>query len=155
MNIPLARPLGFVELDGVWLDDRAACTWALADVSFVAEPGMTVALCDSSVTSAAADAVLDLVGGWRLPTKGRLSLDGIDLGDLDRVSHLQALGQELEAETGERRLTVAGRTTLVARPTPATLRAAHLVVTFGPGGCLASVTEATPAMALSREPAVA
>lgn len=141
MNIPLARPLGFVELDRVWLDDRTTCSWALADVSFVAEPGMTVALVGADGRTAAADAVLDLVGGWRLPTKGRLSLDGIDLADLDRVHHLQALGHELAADGGERRLTVAGRTTLVARPLPATLHTAGLVVTFDAGGGVASVAE--------------
>ena len=156
MNIPLARPLGFVELDGVWLDDRAACTWALSDVSFVAEPGSTVALCGVA-GQAAPDAVLDLVGGWRLPTKGHLSLDGIDLCDLDRVHHLRALNQELIVGSGERRLTVAGRTTLVANPTPATLRAAHLIVTFDAGGRLVSVSETVPDAApmATREAAVA
>ena len=152
MNIPLARPLGFVELDGVWLDDRAACTWALCDVSFVAEPGSTVALCGVP-GQAGPDAVLDLVGGWRLPTKGHLSLDGIDLCDLDRVHHLRALSQELVVGSGERRLTVAGRTTFVSNPTPGTLRAAHLVVTFDAGGRLVSVSESVPEPA--REPAVA
>ena len=141
LHVPLTRPLGFVELDGVWLDDRSACTWALADVSFVAEPGTTVALVTATDRQGAAYAVLDLVGGWRLPIKGHLTLDGVDLGDLDRVHHLRALSQELVADTGERRLTVAGRTTLVARPTPRTVATADLVVTFDAGGRLLAVSE--------------
>lgn len=139
MNVPLARPLGFVELDRVWLDDRTACSWALADVSLVAEPGMTIALVGAGPFESGADAVLDVVGGWRVATKGRVSLDGVDVCDLDRVHHLRALSQELVADTGERRLTVAGRTTFVARPAPATLRTADLVVTLDAGGRLVSV----------------
>jgi energy-coupling factor transporter ATP-binding protein EcfA2 len=137
VNVPLARPLGFVELDGVWLDDRPRCTWALCDVSLVAEPGTTVALVAPD-GHGGPDGVLDLVGGWRLPTRGRLGLDGIDLDDIDRVHHLRALAQELVA-TGERRLTVAGRTTLVARPTPQTVLGADVVVTFDGDGRLAEV----------------
>jgi predicted ABC-type transport system involved in lysophospholipase L1 biosynthesis ATPase subunit len=148
VNVPLARPLGFVELDRVWLDDRTTCSWALADVSFVAEPGMTVALVSADGRTAAADAVLDLLGGSRLPTRGHLSLDGVDLADLDRVHHLQALRHQVVPATGERRLTVAGRTALVARPTPSTLRTAGLVVTFDAGGGVAALTERrTDAMA--------
>ena len=132
LQVEIARPVGFVEFDGVWLDDRRRCTWALCDVSFVAEPGTTVALV-APAGEGGAEGVIDLLGGRRLPIRGRVGIDGVDLRDLDRISHLQALTAEYVLDTGEQRLTVAGRTTFVAHPTDATVRQADLVMYFDGG----------------------
>lgn len=132
LQVEIARPVGFVEFDGVWLDDRRRCTWALCDVSFIAEPGTTVALV-APAGEGGAEGVIDLLAGRRLPIRGRVGIDGVDLRDLDRISHLQALTAEYVLDTGEQRLTVAGRTTLVAHPTDATVRQADLVMHFDAG----------------------
>ena len=132
LAIDLEQPVGFVEFDGVWLDDRRRCTWALCDVSFVAEPGTTVALV-ASPCAGAAEGAIDLLAGRRLPIRGRVGIDGIDLRDLDRVSHLRALTAEYVLDTGEQRLTVGGRTTLVAQPTARTIRDADVVIHFDAG----------------------
>jgi hypothetical protein len=144
-GIPVANPVGFVDFDRVWLDDRRRCTWGLCDVSFVVEPGQTVAIV-SPVDHGAADSVLDLLSGRRLPVRGRVSIDGVDLRDFDRVSHLRALTAEYGLDSGERRLRVGGRTTLVAGPTAATLAAADLVITVVAGYVVASERPARAAM---------
>jgi ABC-type protease/lipase transport system fused ATPase/permease subunit len=135
MNIPLAKPAGFVELDAVWLDDRARCAWALCGVSLIVEPGRTVAV-RAPRNEGAADAVLDLVSGWRLATRGTVAIDGIALADLDRLHHLRSLAQEFVLDTGERRLTIAGRTTLIAHPTEETVSRADAVIDFSAGSLL-------------------
>ena len=132
LGVEIARPVGFVEFDGVWLDDRRRCTWALCDVSFVAAPGTTVALVAPD-DQGGPEGVVDLLAGRRLPIRGRVGIDGVDLRDLDRNSHLRALTAEYLLETGEQRLTVAGRTTLVAHPTDATVQGADLVLRFDAG----------------------
>ena len=132
LDVAIASPVGFVDFDGVWLDDRRRCRWGLCDASFVVEPGRTVGLVDGPDESAG-EAVLDLLAGRRLPVRGRVSIDGIDLRDLDRVAHLRALTAECALDTGERRLTVAGRTTLIAAPSPASLARADAVITFADG----------------------
>ncbi|HEX7165428.1 MAG TPA: hypothetical protein VF230_00475 [Acidimicrobiales bacterium] len=139
MNIPLRAPLGFVELDGAWVDDRRRCTWALCDLSLVVEPGQTVALVADG-DEGGPDAVLDLLAGRRRPSRGRVGIDGIDLRDLDPVTHLRALTAEYQLDRGERRLTVAGRSTLVAHPTPASLHAADEVLVFRGGFAVARGT---------------
>lgn len=144
LGVELDRPVGFVEFDGVWLDDRRRCTWALCDVSFVAEPGTTLALV-APADQGAAEGVLDLLAGRRLPIRGRVGIDGVDLRDLDRVSHLRALAAEYLLDSGEQRLTVAGRTTLVAHPTEHTLEEADVVLRFD-GGFVDS-REAVPSIA--------
>ena len=132
LSVELDRPVGFVEFDGVWLDDRRRCTWALCDVSFVAVPGTTIALV-TPPGEGAAEGVIDLLAGRRLPIRGRVGIDGVDLRDLDRISHLRALNAEHVLDTGEQRLTVAGRTTLVAHPSDDTLREADVVMRFDAG----------------------
>jgi hypothetical protein len=132
LGVEITRPVGFVEFDGVWLDDRRRCTWALCDVSFVACPGTTVALVAPD-DQGSAEGVVDLLAGRRLPIRGRVGIDGVDLRDLDRISHLRALTAEHLLDTGEQRLTVAGRTTLVAHPTDETVQHADLVLRFDGG----------------------
>lgn len=126
------RAVGVVGFDGVWLDDRRRCTWGLCDLTFVAEPGSTTAIV-APPDEGAPDAILDLVCGRRLPVRGRVSIDGVDLRDLRRSARLPALTTEYALGSGERRVTVAGRTTLVAFPTAQTLAAVDRVIAFDAG----------------------
>ena len=124
--------LGFVDFDQVWLDDRARCRWALRGLDLTLEPGTLVAVVGGT-DDGGPDAVLDLVAGRRLPDRGRVSLDGIDLRDLDRSAHRRAV-VELELQPGgERRLCLPQATMLAARPSPATLASADLVVVLEDG----------------------
>lgn len=134
---------GLVRFDGVWLDDRRRCTWALCDVSFAARPAATVALV-SAEHEGAVEGVFELLTGRRLTVHGRVELDGVDLREVDRVAHLRSLVVAHDVATGERRLVVAG-TSFVASPTPATLDAADLVVRFDAG--FASLPESVGARA--------
>ena len=122
----------FVDLDAVWLDDRQRCRWALRGIDLTLTPGTLVALL-TEPEDGGADAVLDLVAGRRIPSKGSVSIDGIDLRDLDRAAHRRAV-VELELHPGgERRLCLPNATMLAARPAPATIRAADVVVTIEDG----------------------
>ena len=123
---------GVVELDGVWVDDRRRCTWGLCDVSLVATPGTTTALI-APADQGAADAVFDLLTGRRLPVRGRVVVDGIDLRDLRGLDRAAAITLEIELESGERRLTIAGETTLLANPTPDSLVLADEIIEFDAG----------------------
>ena len=124
--------LGFVDLDGVWLDDRRRCRWALRGLDLTLTPGTLVALLGPE-DDGGPDAVLDLVAGRRLPSRGLVSIDGIDLRDLDRTAHRRAV-VELELHPGgERRLCLPNATMLAVRPTPSTIRAADDVVTIEDG----------------------
>ena len=138
----MTQLLGFVDFEQVWLDDRARCRWALRGLDLTLEPGMLVAVVGDA-DDGGPDAVLDLVAGRRLPDRGRVSLDGIDLRDLDRSAHRRAV-VELElrprggvpgvgGRRGERRLCLPQATMLVARPSPSTLATADLVVVLEDG----------------------
>lgn len=124
--------LGFVDLDSVWLDDRRRCRWALRGLDLTLTPGSLVAILGGP-DDGGPDAVLDLVAGRRVPTKGTVGIDGIDLRHLDRLAHRRAV-VELELHPdGERRLCLPNATMLAVRPTPATLRAADDVLTIEDG----------------------
>lgn len=133
--------LGFVDFDGVWLDDRQRCRWALRGLDLTVHPHSLVALVGDP-DDGSAEAVLDLLAGRRRPTKGRVSIDGVDLLDLD-AGDLQRTVVDLELRpAGERRLCLARSTVFALRPTPSTLAAADLVVVLEDGtevgrGCLA------------------
>lgn len=124
--------LGFVDFDGVWLDDRRRCRWALRGLDLTVHPRSLVALLGDP-DDGAAEAVLDLLSGRRRPTKGRVSIDGVDLRDID-APVLQRAAVDLELQpAGERRLCLARSTIFAVRPTPSTLAAADLVVVLEDG----------------------
>ena len=125
-----SRLLGFVDLDHVWLDDRRRCRWALRGVDLTIEPGATVALVGAD---GGPDAVLDLVAGRRVATRGTVSLDGIDIRDLDRAAHRRSTVEVALEPDGERRLCLPDATVLVARPAPATVAGADLVIELDDG----------------------
>jgi hypothetical protein len=124
--------LGFVDLDGVWLDDRQRCRWALRGLDLVVEFGTTVAFV-AGEDDGGPDAVLDLVAGRRVPTRGVVSLDGIDLRTIDRTAHRRSTVELALEPAGERRLCLPNGTMLVARPSAAAIAAADVVVHLDDG----------------------
>jgi len=139
------RLLGFVDLDRVWLDDRQRCRWALRGVDLTIEPGTTVAVVGGA-DDGGPDAVLDLVAGRRVATRGVVSIDGIDVRSLDRATHRRATVELVLEPGGERRLCLPNGTQLVARPTAATLAAADVVLVLD-DGVPVSTTAGRPARA--------
>ncbi|PTQ53590.1 MAG: Lipid A export ATP-binding/permease protein MsbA [Hydrogenibacillus schlegelii] len=86
---PRARPLpavrGAIRFEGVWFryrDDR----WALEDVHLAIEPGDTIGVV--GMTGAGKSSLIQLLVRFYDPTRGRITLDGIDLRDL-RLSDLR------------------------------------------------------------------
>jgi ABC-type transport system involved in Fe-S cluster assembly fused permease/ATPase subunit len=122
-------PLGFLEIDHIWLDDRRSGRWALRGVSLALEPGTTAALVDDEI---AAHAVLDVLTGRRCPVRGRVAIDGVDLRDLDDDQLRQGVTELVAVDGGERRVQV-GRTAVVAAPRACTQANADLVVVLGDG----------------------
>ena len=128
------RLLGFVDLDGVWLDDRQRCRWALRGVDLAIEPGTSVAVVGAAASDdGGPDAVLDLVAGRRVATRGTVSIDGIDVRRLDRAAHRRSTVELVLEPDGERRLCLPNGTLLVARPTPATIAGADVVLVLDDG----------------------
>ena len=82
-DAPSARPLpairGRVEFQGVWFAYEAGRP-VLRDISFVAEPGQTVALVGH--TGSGKTTVVALLQKFYLPTRGRVLVDGHDLLDV-------------------------------------------------------------------------
>lgn len=110
---------GRVEFDHVWVDDRMGCCWALADVSFVLEPGDMAAVLDTE-GSHGGHAIIDLLLGRRRPFRGSVTVEG-------------EVREFLGAAAGERRAVVAGRTVLVAEPGAEVLGHADLVLALDHG----------------------
>lgn len=142
MTAPL---LGFVDLDGVWLDDRRRCRWALRGLDLVVELGTTAAIVAGD-DDGGPDAVLDLVAGRRLATRGTVAIDGIDLRTIDRTAHRRSTVELALEPAGERRLCLPNGTMLVARPSAATIAAADVVVHLD-DGLEVRRTERSPARA--------
>lgn len=142
MTAPL---LGFVDLDGVWLDDRRRCRWALRGLDLVVELGTTAAIVAGD-DDGGPDAVLDLVAGRRVATRGTVAIDGIDLRTIDRTAHRRSTVELALEPGGERRLCLPNGTMLVARPSAATIAAADVVVHLD-DGLEVRRTERSPARA--------
>ncbi|MGE0555590.1 MAG: ABC transporter ATP-binding protein [Gemmatimonadales bacterium] len=78
----LPQPVrGEVEFDRVWFRYADDGPWALQDVSFRVAAGDTVALVGH--TGAGKTTVVNLLLRFHDPTRGRITLDGIDLRELD------------------------------------------------------------------------
>ncbi len=141
--VPLPRPIrGEIAFEGVWFRyGRGGVAgedgWVLRDVSFVARPGQTVALVGH--TGAGKTTILSLLLRYYDPERGRITLDGVDLRQLDLAELRGLIGfvqQDLFLFTGdiERNLVLAsGRGSGVARAAAERVGASRFVERL-PGG---------------------
>lgn len=86
----LPRPKGRIEFDHVWFSYDGE-EWVLRDVSFVIEPGQTAAFVGA--TGAGKSSILNLIGRYYDIQKGSITIDGIDIRELDTDSIRRAVGQ--------------------------------------------------------------
>ena len=87
---PLEKPKGRIEFDHVWFSYDGE-EWVLRDVSFVIEPGQTAAFVGA--TGAGKSSILNLIGRYYDIQKGRITIDGVDIRELDTDSIRRAVGQ--------------------------------------------------------------
>lgn len=86
----LTEPKGRIVFDHVWFSyDNEE--WVLRDVSFVIEPGQTVAFVGA--TGAGKSSILNLIGRYYDIQKGSITIDGVDIRELDTDSIRRAVGQ--------------------------------------------------------------
>ena len=83
---------GRIEFDHVWFtytgDEK---DWVLKDVSFVIEPGQSVAFVGA--TGAGKSSILNLIGRYYDIQKGTIRVDGVDIRELSRDQLRRAIGQ--------------------------------------------------------------
>ena len=87
---PLPAPKGRIVFDHVWFAYEGE-DWVLRDVSFVIEPGQTVAFVGA--TGAGKTSILNLIGRYYDVQKGRITVDGVDIRELDLGDLRRAIGQ--------------------------------------------------------------
>lgn len=78
-QLPAGRS-GRIEFEDVWFRYRDDQDWVLRGVSFVAEPGETIALVGH--TGAGKTTVLSLLLRWYDVQRGRITVDGVDIREL-------------------------------------------------------------------------
>ena len=71
---------GEVRFESVWFRYSDSGPWVLSDVSFTARPGETVALVGH--TGAGKTTIISLLLRFYEPTRGRITVDGVDIRDL-------------------------------------------------------------------------
>lgn len=81
---------GRIEFDHVWFAYEGE-NWILKDVSFVIEPGQSVAFVGA--TGAGKSSILNLIGRYYDIQKGRILVDGIDIKELKKEDLRKAIGQ--------------------------------------------------------------
>lgn len=86
----LTAPKGRIEFDHVWFSYDGE-EWVLKDVSFVIEPGQTAAFVGA--TGAGKSSILNLIGRYYDIQKGTITIDGVDIKELDLASLRRAVGQ--------------------------------------------------------------
>lgn len=86
----LPAPKGRIEFDHVWFSYDGE-EWVLKDVSFVIEPGQTAAFVGA--TGAGKSSILNLIGRYYDIQKGRITIDGVDIRELDISDLRRAVGQ--------------------------------------------------------------
>ncbi len=139
------RLSGAVRFDGVRFSYPGAAQEALAGVELSVEPGQTVALVGE--TGAGKSTIVKLVARFYDPTEGTVSVDGIDLRDLDLDAYRRQLGyvpQEAFLFSGTIRDNIAyGRADATDAEVEAAARAvgAHDFIANLAGGYLHHVTE--------------
>ena len=81
---------GRIEFQHVWFSYDGE-EWVLRDVSFVIEPGQTAAFVGA--TGAGKSSILNLIGRYYDIQKGKITLDGVDIRELDLKELRRAIGQ--------------------------------------------------------------
>ena len=84
------RVLGRIEFDHVWFAYQGE-DWILKDVSFTVEAGSKVAFVGA--TGAGKSSILNLIGRYYDIQKGRITIDGIDIREIDKDRLRSAIGQ--------------------------------------------------------------
>lgn len=101
--VPLPSPVrGEVRFESVWFRYSEDGPWVLSDVSFVASPGETVALVGH--TGAGKTTIISLLLRFYDPTRGRITIDGVDIRELsfhDLRGLLGYVQQDLFLFTGD------------------------------------------------------
>ena len=87
---PLPTVKGRIEFQHVWFSYDGE-EWVLRDVSFVIEPGQTAAFVGA--TGAGKSSILNLIGRYYDIQKGKITLDGVDIRELDLKELRRAIGQ--------------------------------------------------------------
>ena len=87
---PMPAVKGRIEFEHVWFSYDGE-EWVLRDVSFVIEPGQTAAFVGA--TGAGKSSILNLIGRYYDVQKGRITLDGVDIRELDLKDLRRAIGQ--------------------------------------------------------------
>ncbi|MGE3648873.1 MAG: ABC transporter ATP-binding protein, partial [Reyranellaceae bacterium] len=86
---PVASSPGALDVRGVWfryVEDR----WALKDINFSVAPGSTTAIV--GLSGSGKTTLLEILAHLRFPERGRVMLDGRDLGDYDANGLRGAIG---------------------------------------------------------------
>lgn len=86
----LSEVKGRIEFDHVWFAYEGE-NWILKDVSFVIEPGQKVAFVGA--TGAGKSSILNLIGRYYDIQKGQITIDGVDIKDMDTDQLRGAIGQ--------------------------------------------------------------
>lgn len=81
---------GRIEFDHVWFAYEGE-NWILKDVSFVIEPGQRAAFVGA--TGAGKSSILNLIGRYYDVQKGRITVDGVDIKEMDTDQLRGAIGQ--------------------------------------------------------------
>ncbi|MDD5937254.1 MAG: ABC transporter ATP-binding protein [Clostridiales bacterium] len=88
--VDLSSIQGRIEFDHVWFAYEGE-NWILKDVSFVMEPGQSIAFVGA--TGAGKSSILNLIGRYYDIQKGRILIDGVDIRQIDTDQLRRAIGQ--------------------------------------------------------------
>lgn len=92
-HIPLTHPVGKIEFKHVWFAYDEP-NWVLRDVSFVVNPGETVAFVGA--TGAGKTSILNLISRYYDIQKGEILLDDVDIRQYELKTLRQNIGQMLQ-----------------------------------------------------------
>ncbi len=88
--VTLSEVKGRIEFEHVWFAYEEE-NWILKDVSFVIEPGQRAAFVGA--TGAGKSSILNLIGRYYDIQKGRITIDGVDIKEMDTDQLRSAIGQ--------------------------------------------------------------
>ncbi len=88
--VDIGKVRGRIEFDHVWFAYQGE-DWILKDVSFTVESGSRVAFVGA--TGAGKSSILNLIGRYYDIQKGKITIDGVDIKELDKSRLRAAIGQ--------------------------------------------------------------